>query len=106
MKLLNLLIFLSVFVLAEKSPAKQKRVSRRWPHLAFKEKPFTKKRLEAIHEIVNGWPDDGSSYDYNETMAEWHQPVEITPEMYAELQKGGMEVPWLIVFLRTERSQP
>ena len=83
-----------------------KRPPRRWPHLAFKDKPFTKKRLTAIHKIVNEWPDDDTTFVYNETLPDWQQPVEVTPELYAELANGGIKVPWLIVFVRTKRSQP
>jgi len=43
-----------------------------WPHLAFSddEDPYNKPRLEAIHMIVNGWPDDGTTFIKNETISD------------------------------------
>lgn len=91
---------------ADEAAKKTKRVKRRWPHLAFKDKPFTKKRLNDIHKIVNNWPDDGTTFIHNSSLPDWHQPIKLTPEKYAKLYNGGMSVPWLIVFVRTKRSAP
>jgi hypothetical protein len=83
-----------------------------WPHLEIVEgeDAYNKARLEAIHKIVNGWPDDGSTFVSNSTVPAYQQPVEITSEFYQkellENQNGEMNVPWLIVFVRTVRSQP
>jgi hypothetical protein len=83
-----------------------------WPHLEIVEgeDPYNKPRLEAIHKIVNGWPDDGSTFVSNSTVPDWQKPIEITSEFYQkeliENQNGEMNVPWLIAFVRTVRSQP
>ena len=44
-----------------------------WPHLEIVEgeDPYNKPRLEAIHKIVNGWPDDGSTFVSNSTVPDW-----------------------------------
>lgn len=60
---------------------------RKWPNLEYdkfeaKDDPYNLPRLEAIHEIVNGWPNDGTTFVHDEKRPDEHQPVEMKPELY------------------------
>jgi hypothetical protein len=92
--------------------------ARKWPHLdiadpAYKDhtdKPyFNMPRLTAIHEIVNDWPNDGTSFLHDPKVSDENQPIEMTPELYESIRTnstGLADRPWFIVFGRKERSQP
>lgn len=86
---------------------------RKWPELdpekfADKTDLFNQPRLEAIHAIVNGWPNDGTSYVHDPTIPDEHQPIEMVPELYEKIytnSTGLADRPWFLVFGRKERSQ-
>jgi len=69
------------------------------------EDPWNSEMLKEMHSMIQDWPVP-KTYEHDPDIPETHQPIRVTAAKYEELfSNGPQETPWLIVFLKTRRSQ-
>ena len=71
------------------------------------EDPIGEAMLKEMHNMIQDWP-DGTTYDHVPDIPDTHQPIELTTEKFKEIfyNNGVQETVWVVVFLKTKRSQP
>ena len=57
--------------------------------------------------MIQDWPEE-KHYEHIADIPDTHQPVKLNEKLFREIfyENGVQETPWLVVFLKTKRSQP
>lgn len=58
--------------------------------------------------MIQAWPPEETYSDYDPELPDTHQPIKVSEDFFRETfyTNGPQETPWLIVILKTRRSQP